>query len=129
MIFAPRSWPSRPGFAITTRIFRAMGGSLRGETSVRPVDAPAREPAAQRDAVPVRVVELPSQKRDRLLRKRRDGDAPGAPLLPRQALVEVRHDEVVRVVEVLAEDRSRDEAARDGVHLLAILRAELDRLG
>ena len=25
MIFAPRSWPSRPGFAITTLIFRAMG--------------------------------------------------------------------------------------------------------
>src|SRR6266516_1851295 len=28
MIFAPRSWPSRPGLAITTRIFRAIAGSL-----------------------------------------------------------------------------------------------------
>src|SRR5216117_3749032 len=46
MIFAPRSWPSRPGFAITTRIFRAMTESLRGERPVRPVDAPPGEPAA-----------------------------------------------------------------------------------
>src|SRR5580765_5699178 len=29
MIFAPRSCPSRPGFAITTRIFLATLGSLR----------------------------------------------------------------------------------------------------
>src|SRR6266545_2515677 len=29
MIFAPRSCPSRPGFAITTRIFLAMPRSLR----------------------------------------------------------------------------------------------------
>src|SRR3982751_712188 len=29
MIFAPRSWPSRPGFAITTRIFRATVGQYR----------------------------------------------------------------------------------------------------
>src|SRR6476620_6253063 len=28
MIFAPRSWPSRPGLATTTRILRAMPGSL-----------------------------------------------------------------------------------------------------
>src|SRR3954468_3323787 len=26
MIFAPRSWPSRPGFAMTTRIFRSISG-------------------------------------------------------------------------------------------------------
>ena len=30
MIFAPRSWPSRPGFAITTRIFRATWAEYRG---------------------------------------------------------------------------------------------------
>src|ERR671933_280330 len=29
MILAPRSWPSRPGFAITTRIFRATVGQYR----------------------------------------------------------------------------------------------------
>src|SRR5581483_9559300 len=29
MIFAPRSWPSRPGFAITTRIFRSIGGQYK----------------------------------------------------------------------------------------------------
>src|SRR4029450_13005868 len=29
MIFAPRSWPSRPGFAITTRIFPATIGQYR----------------------------------------------------------------------------------------------------
>src|ERR671933_647887 len=29
MILAPRSWPSRPGFAITTRIFRATLGQYR----------------------------------------------------------------------------------------------------
>src|SRR3954452_25597973 len=28
MIFAPRSWPSRPGLATTTRILRAMPGSV-----------------------------------------------------------------------------------------------------
>src|SRR6188472_3469290 len=28
MILAPRSWPSSPGFAMTTRIFRATAGSL-----------------------------------------------------------------------------------------------------
>src|SRR5207248_5778592 len=48
MIFAPRSWPSSPGLAITTRILRAMGGSLRSERPIRPVDAPARPPAAKR---------------------------------------------------------------------------------
>ena len=30
MIFAPRSWPSRPGFATTTRIFRRGGGRPAG---------------------------------------------------------------------------------------------------
>src|SRR5205823_3071793 len=29
MIFAPRSWPSRPGFAITTRIFRSIERQYR----------------------------------------------------------------------------------------------------
>src|SRR2546422_900228 len=29
MIFAPRSWPSRPGFAITTRIFRSTVGKYK----------------------------------------------------------------------------------------------------
>src|SRR5687768_16032871 len=27
MIFAPRSWPSRPGLATTTRILRVLGGA------------------------------------------------------------------------------------------------------
>src|SRR6058998_2298128 len=31
MIFAPRSCPSRPGFAITTRILRATGGKVYGD--------------------------------------------------------------------------------------------------
>src|SRR4051794_32871398 len=30
MIFAPRSWPSRPGFATTTRILRLMRASVSG---------------------------------------------------------------------------------------------------
>src|ERR671910_1453518 len=30
MILAPRSWPSRPGLAITTRIFRATVGQVYG---------------------------------------------------------------------------------------------------
>src|ERR1700745_1797257 len=45
MIFAPRSWPSRPGLATTTRILRleepAMGVILRGSARKRvhpPVD-------------------------------------------------------------------------------------------
>src|SRR5829696_446181 len=33
MIFAPRSWPSRPGFAITTLIFRAMASAVYGGAS------------------------------------------------------------------------------------------------
>src|SRR5919201_5106482 len=60
MIFAPRSWPSRPGFAITTRIFRATepilncgrlllppGTLLRDEVAV-PVEAPLRHPLERR---------------------------------------------------------------------------------
>src|SRR5438874_13466672 len=59
MIFAPRSWPSRPGFAMTTRIFRATRGSLcrrfgpaarpllRDEVPV-PVEAPLRHPLERR---------------------------------------------------------------------------------
>src|SRR6058998_3188721 len=35
MIFAPRSWPSRPGFAITTRIFRSTGGAVYGGDASR----------------------------------------------------------------------------------------------
>src|SRR3954452_8963591 len=31
MIFAPRSWPSRPGLATTTRILRAMPDRLNDE--------------------------------------------------------------------------------------------------
>src|SRR3712207_2959611 len=40
MIFAPRSWPSRPGFATTTRIFLVLvPASTAGEsTSVRLLD-------------------------------------------------------------------------------------------
>src|SRR5919202_212289 len=49
MIFAPRSWPSRPGFAITTRILRAMGGVsplALGQCVVRAVGAHAAAPTA-----------------------------------------------------------------------------------
>src|SRR4051795_3059517 len=37
MIFAPRSWPSRPGLATTTRILRAVGavGAMSGAFYVR----------------------------------------------------------------------------------------------
>src|SRR5918994_6950151 len=37
MIFAPRSWPSRPGLATTTRILRAVGavGAMGGAFYVR----------------------------------------------------------------------------------------------
>src|SRR2546426_4028896 len=41
MIFAPRSCPSRPGFAITTRIFLATPRSLR--PSVSALDADERQ--------------------------------------------------------------------------------------
>src|SRR6266513_1355347 len=63
MIFAPRSWPSRPGFAMTTRIFRATRRSLcrrfgpaarplgRDEVAV-PVEAPLRD-ALERGVVDV----------------------------------------------------------------------------
>src|SRR3954466_12044571 len=42
MIFAPRSWPSRPGLATTTRILRAVAALTGGAdpTSRRPPRAP-----------------------------------------------------------------------------------------
>src|SRR4051794_29427378 len=43
MIFAPRSWPSRPGLATTTRILRAMAWRLNDER----VAGCAREVAAR----------------------------------------------------------------------------------
>src|SRR5919108_1927725 len=65
MIFAPRSWPSSPGFAITTLIFRAMPSlSLRSDAHerhtpegpllqrallARPVLEPPRSRRGQRD--------------------------------------------------------------------------------
>ena len=58
MIFAPRSWPSRPGFAITTRIFRATSAVYGGapdrhrllaglaEPGQRPLRATSSRPTA-----------------------------------------------------------------------------------
>src|ERR671930_2554207 len=56
MIFAPRSWPSRPGLAITTRILRAMtevsplplGQRVVGAVGAHP-PAPAADPEHDRD--------------------------------------------------------------------------------
>src|ERR671926_544199 len=50
MIFAPRSWPSRPGFAITTRIFRATRVSLVTLFSaVAPLDRAGASPRQEKD--------------------------------------------------------------------------------
>src|SRR3954466_14185448 len=38
MIFAPRSWPSRPGLATTTRILRFSAMGARHRTARFPVD-------------------------------------------------------------------------------------------
>src|ERR671932_2851416 len=56
MIFAPRSWPSRPGFAMTTRIFLATRAILRADARERqpPLHVPrqlARRFAAERDGL------------------------------------------------------------------------------
>src|SRR6266699_289243 len=51
MIFAPRSCPSRPGFAITTRIVRAMPRrSLEASGPVALLDRAVPQPRAQGDA-------------------------------------------------------------------------------
>src|SRR5918997_659848 len=109
MIFAPRSWPSRPGLATTTRIFLVVGAAgierargfgaprraegydarlARAERHVHPrVDgADDRVPAAAADAA----------------RERAGALVAGAELLPA-----LRHGDVVRVV--------ADPAPADGV--------------
>ena len=50
MIFAPRSWPSRPGLAITTRILCAIGAAVYGGASHASLVAPPRlaEPRRRR---------------------------------------------------------------------------------
>src|SRR5436305_1271850 len=50
MIFAPRSCPSRPGLAITTRILRATAASLAAEGgAVRALGAVLPQPASARE--------------------------------------------------------------------------------
>src|SRR3954464_10761510 len=71
MIFAPRSWPSRPGLATTTRIFRP-GVLMRGR---RMVPAPSERRRA-----------LPDVERHRHARVDRADDAVGA-LRVRRGLV------------------------------------------
>src|SRR5213080_2041794 len=60
MIFAPRSWPSRPGFAMTTLIFRAtecevygdgICGSVHGAVEPQAPPAPFVQPSGLRRAV------------------------------------------------------------------------------
>src|SRR3954467_14432010 len=92
MIFAPRSWPSRPGFAITTLILRATGRQVYGREADRrwllarlaeprrsAVRLPRRgarpAPARLRDGGPV---EAPRARRG-LAADRRDRDLPLAP--------------------------------------------------
>src|SRR5204862_418321 len=50
MIFAPRSWPSRPGFATTTRIFRfdpGVSAAVSVVACIRGSDGIARPEAAE----------------------------------------------------------------------------------
>src|SRR4051794_38553883 len=55
MIFAPRSWPSRPGFATTTLIFPATVGQYRnGEAHRRRLLPRVAEPRPRPLRVPVR---------------------------------------------------------------------------
>src|SRR3954469_10495896 len=55
IILAPRSWPSRPGFAMTTRILRAIpgeytsGSDLRAFALVLAQRTPAAKPLAPED--------------------------------------------------------------------------------
>src|SRR5438105_7976878 len=54
MIFAPRSWPSRPGFAITTLIFRVTACEVYGGAVAGSVHC-----AIEREAPPASFVEVP----------------------------------------------------------------------
>src|SRR6266542_4905304 len=101
MIFAPRSCPSRPGLATTTRIFRATRGSLDG----RCLRSAPR--ALLRDEVAVPVEAL---LRHPLERREVDVDhAEALPVAPRPLeVVEQRPDEVP------LHRRSRLDGATDG---------------
>src|SRR6516165_6677324 len=64
MIFAPRSWPSSPGFAITTRIFRGTSAEYRGAPDRHRLLARVAEPGKRalrlhaprrREAAPARL--------------------------------------------------------------------------
>src|SRR5439155_1921814 len=55
-------------------------------------------------------------------------DVPALPVGATEPLAEVGADEIVGVAETPAEDRGRDEVARDGAHLLALAGRERDRL-
>src|SRR6266540_1069125 len=46
MIFAPRSWPSRPGLATTTRILRSVFGFSAAPASMAPPRIPSVVPLA-----------------------------------------------------------------------------------
>src|SRR6187551_1552560 len=63
MIFAPRSWPSRPGLATTTRILRAMGPSISGGGSRR-----AAAPSARYEEVLLCGADVRADRADELVR-------------------------------------------------------------
>src|SRR6266540_6014931 len=87
MIFAPRSCPSRPGLATTTRIFRATRGSLDG----RCLGSACRSLPRDEVAVPVEAL-----LRHPLERREVDIDhAEAFPVAPRPLeIVEQRPDEI-----------------------------------
>src|SRR5581483_12355132 len=64
MIFAPRSWPSRPGFATTTLIFPATVGQYRnGETHRRRLLPRVAEPRRRAFGVSARACRPPTARR------------------------------------------------------------------
>src|SRR5205823_535401 len=82
MIFAPRSWPSRPGFAMTTLIFRVTACEVYGGRVCGSVHR-----AVEPEAPPAPLAELPRLRRgvDTSLRARRpDGDTREAPFHQRR---------------------------------------------
>src|SRR5437660_7238754 len=78
MIFAPRSWPSRPRLAITTLIFRAITASLRLDALKRelPGRALIQHPCLERPVLFVAGRRHPDREmRDPLVDERSHGDA------------------------------------------------------
>src|SRR5947207_747851 len=136
MIFAPRSCPSRPGFAITTRIVRAMPrGSLETTRAVALLDRAVAQPRAQRepeghedrepeqragDDEPDRAERAAGRLRLEP-RRQRLGRLRGRRLGAEDVLRHHRVDEPAAVAHALELDRVRDRAL-----LRALLRMEDD---